>query len=622
MPTRDQLISDNDSRESLLRGIDSLADALKVTLGPQSANLKLHLSSTETTTKENNLAPPMATAEIMEQIGVRAMHRVLSKTAEGAGDGKVTAALLTQAIIRDGTELVRSGADPVSLKRGIEKAIDVVVKNLQDAAKPLFRGDIFDAAKKATLPDLAQILKDHGLNSEQTDNFLTENERLKLKSDLSVVPRLLRAGQAADLDMNITSQIAASVLDAQEKLNSVYQSLMQPIKQFASDSANGDEEIGTLIADAIGKAGKHAVITIGASKSDNTSIEFVNGFHFDQGYLSPYFVTDPNSMQAVLENPVILIHEKKMSSMRDFLPLLEQVAKLDRPMLVIAEDVEGEALATLVVNKLRGSLQIVAVKAPGVGERKRAILEDIAIFAAGRLISEDGGLRLEDAGFEELGQAMKVIVNSETTQIVGGNGTRPEIDRRIAALRGELTGTDSDYEREKTLERVARLQQTVAMISIGASESDISGKIDRATRAANATVSAVEEGVVPGGGVALLRSITKLDELELDEQEILGVEIVKRALEAPIRQIAENVGRDAGDIIARIRASDDQQFGFNAQSGTFSDLVAAGIIDPAKVTRTALQNAGSAATSILSKDMVELDEDIGIDNVVDISISV
>ena len=511
MATSDSMVSDSDYRASLLRGIDSLADAVKVALGPQSANLKLQLSTLDAITEDSDLTASTAPAEAMEQIGARAMRKVLSKTAEDAGDGKVTAAVLTQAIIRHGTELVLSGADPNGLKRGIEKAIDLVVKNLQESAQPLFRGDISDAAKIAALPDLTRILKDHGLDSDQTDRFLSENEKLKLKSDLSLIPRLLRAGQAADLDMNVTSGIAASVLDAQEKLNAVYQGLMQPIKQFASDSADGDEEIGTLIADAIGKCGKHAAITIGKSKSGDTSIEFVNGFHFDRGYLSPYFVTDPNSMQAVLENPVILIHEKKISAMRNFLPLIEQVANMGRPMLVIAEDVEGEALAALVVNKLRGTLETVAVKAPGFQERKRAILEDIAVFTAGQLVSADGDLKLKDVRFGELGQAMKVIVNSETTQIVGGIGKRPEIDRRIVALRQELALTDSDYERDKILERVAKLQQTVAMIGIGASESDISEKIDRATKAANATVSAVEEGIVPGGGVALLRSITKLD---------------------------------------------------------------------------------------------------------------
>jgi chaperonin GroEL len=524
-----QIVHGEDSRAAILRGVNQLADAVKITLGPKGRNVVLSKNfGSPTITKDGvTVAKEIELKDSMENMGAQMVKEVASKTSDVAGDGTTTATVLAQAIFREGVKTVAAGANPMALKRGIDKAVERATAEIKKMAKPV-------------------------------------------KSDM--------------------------------------------IAQVGAISANGDATIGELIAEAMNKVGKDGVITVEESKTMETDLEFVEGMQFDRGYLSPYFVTDPESMETVLENPVILISEKKISSMRDLLPLLEQVAKQGKPMLIIAEDVEGEALATLVVNKLRGTLNIAAVKAPGFGDRRKALLEDIAVLTGGKVISEDLGIKLENVQFEDLGSAKKVTINKDNTIIIDGAGSTGELQRRVKTLKTQIEGATSDYDREKLQERLAKLVGGVAVIRVGAAtETELKEKKARVEDAMNATRAAVEEGIVAGGGVALIRAAKALDKFKIfepneegqisgDPDEQIGVTIVKRALEEPLRQIVQNAGKEGAVIVERVRAEKNPNFGYNAATEKFEDLIAAGIIDPAKVTRCALQNAASIAGLMLTTE--------------------
>ncbi|MEP6717722.1 MAG: chaperonin GroEL [bacterium] len=531
-----QVIHGEESRAAILRGINQLADAVKITLGPKGRNVVIDKKfGSPTITKDGvTVAKEIELKDALENMGAQMVREVASKTSDVAGDGTTTATVLAQAIFREGVKTVAAGANPMALKRGIDKAVERAIEEIKRLAKPV-KGDA--------------------------------------------------------------------------------------IAQVGTVSANGDSTIGNIIAEAMNKVGKDGVITVEESKTMDTSLEVVEGMQFDRGYLSPYFVTDPERMEAVLENPLILIHEKKISSMKDLLPLLEQVAKMGKPMLIIAEDVEGEALATLVVNKLRGTLNIAAVKAPGFGDRRKAMLEDIAILTGGKVISEDLGIKLENVKLEDLGRAKKITIDKDNTTVVEGNGKQSDIEGRVKTLRAQIEETSSDYDREKLQERLAKLVGGVAVIKVGAAtETEMKEKKARVEDAMHATRAAVEEGIVPGGGVALVRAAKALDKFltnkpgEGDSDEQIGVNIVRRALEEPLRQIVQNAGKEGAVVVERVRSDKGENFGFNAQTEEYGDLVKAGVIDPAKVTRTALQNAASIAGLMLTTEAMvsELpDEDKG-----------
>jgi chaperonin GroEL len=524
-----QIIHGGESRAAILRGVNQLADAVKITLGPKGRNVVLDKKyGSPTITKDGvTVAKEIELKDSMENMGAQMVKEVASKTSDVAGDGTTTATVLAQAIFREGVKTVAAGANPMALKRGIDKAVERATAEIKKIAKPV-KGEM--------------------------------------------------------------------------------------IAQVGTISANGDATIGELIAEAMNKVGKDGVISVEDSQTMETSLEFVEGMQFDRGYLSPYFVTDPDSMEAVLENPVILISEKKISSMRDILPVLEQAAKQGKPMLIIAEDVEGEALATLVVNKLRGTISVAAVKAPGFGDRRKAQLEDIAVLTGGKVISEDLGLKLENVKLEDLGSAKRVTIDKDNTIIIDGAGNADDLQGRVKTLKAQLEDTDSDYDREKLQERLAKLVGGVAVIKVGAAtETELKEKKARVEDAMHATRAAVEEGIVPGGGVALIRAAKALDKFkifepdedgevtgEVDEQ--IGVTIVKRALEEPLRQIVQNAGKEGAVIVEKVRAERNVNFGYNAATDKFEDLVAAGIIDPAKVTRCALQNAASIAGLMLTTE--------------------
>jgi chaperonin GroEL len=528
-----QVIHGEESRAAILRGINQLADAVKITLGPKGRNVVIDKKfGSPTITKDGvTVAKEIELKDALENMGAQMVREVASKTSDVAGDGTTTATVLAQAIFREGVKTVAAGANPMALKRGIDKAVERAIEEIKRLAKPV-KGDA--------------------------------------------------------------------------------------IAQVGTVSANGDSTIGNIIAEAMNKVGKDGVITVEESKTMDTSLEVVEGMQFDRGYLSPYFVTDPERMEAVVENPLILIHEKKISSMKDLLPLLEQVAKMGKPMLIIAEDVEGEALATLVVNKLRGTLNIAAVKAPGFGDRRKAMLEDIAILTGGKVISEDLGIKLENVKLEDLGRAKKITIDKDNTTIVEGNGKHSDIEGRVKTLRAQIEETSSDYDREKLQERLAKLVGGVAVIKVGAAtETEMKEKKARVEDAMHATRAAVEEGIVPGGGVALVRAAKALDKFltnkagEGDPDEQIGVNIVRRALEEPLRQIVQNAGKEGAVVVERVRSDKGENFGFNAQTEEYGDLVKAGVIDPAKVTRTALQNAASIAGLMLTTEAMvsELPED-------------
>ena len=519
-----QVVHGEESRAAILRGINQLADAVKITLGPKGRNVVIDKKfGSPTITKDGvTVAKEIELKDALENMGAQMVREVASKTSDVAGDGTTTATVLAQAIFREGVKTVAAGANPMALKRGIDKAVERATEEIRRLAKPV-KGDA--------------------------------------------------------------------------------------IAQVGTVSANGDSTIGNIIAEAMNKVGKDGVITVEESKTMDTSLEVVEGMQFDRGYLSPYFVTDPERMEVVLENPLILIHEKKISSMKDLLPLLEQVAKMGKPMLIIAEDVEGEALATLVVNKLRGTLNIAAVKAPGFGDRRKAMLEDIAILTGGKVISEDLGIKLENVKIEDLGRAKKVTIDKDNTTLVEGNGKQSDIEGRVKTLRAQIEETSSDYDREKLQERLAKLVGGVAVIKVGAAtETEMKEKKARVEDAMHATRAAVEEGIVPGGGVALVRAAKVLEKFlinkegEGDPDEQIGVNIVRRALEEPLRQIVQNAGKEGAVVVERVRAEKNDSFGFNAQTEVYEDLVKAGVIDPAKVTRTALQNAASIAGLMLTTE--------------------
>jgi chaperonin GroEL len=514
-----QVIHGEDSRQAILRGINQLADAVAITLGPKGRNVVIDKKfGSPTITKDGvTVAKEIELKEPLENMGAQMVREVASKTSDVAGDGTTTATVLARQIFKEGVKTVAAGANPMALKRGIEKAVERAVEAIKDQSKPV-KGDA--------------------------------------------------------------------------------------IAQVGTVSANGDQTIGGIIAEAMKKVGKDGVITVEESKSLDTLLEVVEGMQFDRGYLSAYFVTDPERMEATLENALILLNEKKVSSMKDLLPLLEQVAKLGKPLLIVAEDVEGEALATLVVNKLRGTLQVCAVKAPGFGDRRKAMLEDIAILTGGKVISEDLGIRLENVKLEDLGKAKKITIDKDNTTIVEGAGKAADIQGRVATIRRQIEETTSDYDREKLQERLAKLVGGVAVIKVGAAtETELKEKKARVEDAMHATRAAVEEGIVPGGGVTLVRAAKALDSLKLkDEDEQIGVNIVKRALEEPLRKIAENAGHEGAVIVERVKAEKNDSMGFNAESEQFEDLVKAGVIDPAKVSRTALQNAASIAALMLTTE--------------------
>lgn len=517
-----QLLFNDAARASILKGVTILSDAVKATLGPKGRNALLDKKfGAPTITKDGvTVAKEIELKDPYENMGAQLVREVASKTSDVAGDGTTTATVLAYAIYKEGIKHAAAGANTMEIKRGIEKAVDVVVDELKKLSK--------------------------------------------------------------------------GVSDKKE------------IAQVGTISANNDSEIGNLIADAMDKVGKDGVITVEEAKSMQTTLDVVEGMQFDRGYISPYFVTDPERMECVLEDAYILIHEKKISSMKDLLPILEQIAKMGKPLLIIAEEVEGEALATLVVNKLRGTLQVCAVKAPGFGERRKAMLEDIAILTGGTMISEDLGIKLENVKISDLGRAKKVTVDKENTTIVEGAGDKAKIQGRIKQIKTQIEETTSDYDREKLQERLAKIVGGVAVINVGAAtETEMKEKKARVEDALHATRAAVEEGIVPGGGVALLRCIPALEKLKLpNHDQQVGVEIVKRALEEPIRQLVANAGLEGSVVVEKVRANENKNFGFDVNAETYVDMMAAGIIDPTKVTRYAIQNAASVAGLMLTTSVM------------------
>ncbi len=518
MPAKQIVYSEN-SRQAILRGVNQLAEAVKVTLGPKGRNVVLEKKfGGPTITKDGvTVAKEVELKDPLENMGAQMVREVASKTSDVAGDGTTTATILAQAIFREGVKAVAAGANPMALKRGIETAVTAVTE---------------EVLKMST----------------------------KVESD-------------------------------------------EKIAQVGTISANGDATIGNIIAEAMRKVGKDGVITVEESKTMNTELNTVEGMQFDRGYLSPYFITDPDRMEAVIEEPYILIHEKKISNMKDLLPLLEQIARSGRPLLIIAEEVEGEALATLVVNKLRGTLNACAVKAPGFGDRRKAMLEDIAILTGGKAIMEETGIKLEGVRLEDLGRAKRVTVDKDNTTIIDGSGDEATISGRIKQLRAQIEETTSDYDREKLQERLAKLAGGVAVIKVGAAtETEMKEKKARVEDALHATRAAVEEGIVPGGGIALLRAAGALKGMKADGDEQIGIDIIRRACEEPIRQISGNAGHEGAIIIEKVRANKNANYGFNAATSEYEDLVAAGVIDPAKVTRSAMQNASSISALMLTTE--------------------
>ena len=535
-----QILHGEDSRQAILRGVNTLADAVKATLGPKGRNVVIEKKfGSPTITKDGvTVAKEIELKDPMENVGAQLVKEVASKTSDVAGDGTTTATVLAQAIFREGVKTVAAGANPMALRRGIEKAVIVIIGTRDKDGKWVEGG----ALGKLSRP----------------------------------------------VDEGAVAQVGAI-------------------------SANGDQEIGEIIAGAMKTVGKDGVITVEDSKTGHTFLETVEGMQFDRGYLSPYFVTDPGRMEVVLDEPSILIFEKKISNMKDLLPLLEQVARGGKPLLIIAEDVEGEALATLVVNKLRGTLNVAAVKAPGFGDRRKAILGDIAILTGGEAITEDLGIKLEGVKLENLGRAKRITIDKDNTTIIDGAGDASKIKGRVSEIRSQIEKTTSDYDKEKLQERLAKLVGGVAIIQVGAAtETELKEKKARVEDALHATRAAVEEGIVPGGGVALVRAIPAVDALikTLEGDEKTGAQIVRRSLEEPLRQIVANAGEEGAVVVAKVLASKEQNFGYNAETGVFEDLVKAGVIDPTKVTRTALENAASIAGLLLTTEamVVELPE--------------
>jgi chaperonin GroEL len=520
-----ELLFNTDARAKLKKGVDHLAEAVRVTLGPKGRNVVIDKKfGSPTVTKDGvTVAKEVELADPVENMGAQMVKEVATKTSDLAGDGTTTATVLAQAIFREGLKNVTAGANPMELKRGIDRAVEAVVEHLKSISTP-------SAGKKE-------------------------------------------------------------------------------IAQVGTISANNDKEIGNLIAEAMEKVGKDGVITVEEAKGLETTLETVDGMQFDRGYLSPYFVTDPEKMEAVLDDPYILIHDKKISAMKELLPILEKVAQTGKPLLLIAEDVEGEALATLVVNKLRGTLKVCGVKAPGFGDRRKEMLRDVAVLTAGQVISEEVGFKLENATLNDLGRAKRIVVDKDNTTIVDGKGKENDIQGRINEIKAAIDKSTSDYDKEKLQERLAKLSGGVAVINVGAAtETEMKEKKARVEDALHATRAAVEEGIVPGGGVALLRAQIALEKLKGTDDEKVGVEIVRRALEEPIRMIAQNAGAEGSIVVARVRESKEKNFGYNAQTDAYEDLAKSGVIDPTKVTRTALQNAASIAGLLLTTECVVVEK--------------
>ncbi|MBN1380090.1 MAG: chaperonin GroEL [Deltaproteobacteria bacterium] len=515
---------DEEARKSILNGVNILADAVKVTLGPKGRNVILDKSfGAPTVTKDGvTVAKEIELEDKFENMGAQMVKEVASKTSDVAGDGTTTATILAQAIYREGAKTVAAGSNPMDIKRGIEKAVAVVVKELSKLSKP------------------------------------TKDQK--------------------------------------------------EIAQVGTISANNDEAIGDIIAEAMGKVGKEGVITVEEAKGLDTELDIVEGMQFDRGYVSPYFVTNAEKMEANLEDCFILINEKKISTMKDLLPILEQIAKMGKPLLIIAEDIEGEALATLVVNKIRGTLHVAAVKAPGFGDRRKAMLEDIAVLTGGKMISEDMGAKLENTRMEDLGRAKRITIDKDNTTIIDGAGSRAELEGRVKMIRAQIEETTSDYDREKLQERLAKLVGGVAVIKVGAAtETEMKEKKARVEDALNATRAAVEEGIVPGGGVAYIRTLPALDKMKLEGDEKIGVNIVRKSLEEPLKMIAANAGMEGSIVVEKIKEKKGA-FGFNARTEKYEDLIAAGVIDPTKVTRFALQNAASVASLMLTTQCMIADK--------------
>ncbi len=507
---------DEEARKAILKGVNTLADAVKVTLGPKGRNVILDKSfGSPTITKDGvTVAKEVELEDKFENMGAQMVKEVASKTSDVAGDGTTTATILAQAIYREGTKMVAAGHNPMEIKRGIDKAVEAVVAELKKISKP------------------------------------TKDQK--------------------------------------------------EIAQVGTISANNDEGIGNIIAEAMGKVGKEGVITVEEAKGFETELDIVEGMQFDRGYVSPYFVTNPEKMEVSFEDPMILIHDKKISGMKDLLPILEQIAKMGKPLLIIAEDIEGEALATLVVNKLRGTLHVAAVKAPGFGDRRKAMLEDIAILTGGKVISEEMGMKLENTAMQDLGRAKKINIDKDNTTIIDGAGKRADLEGRVKMIRAQIEETTSDYDREKLQERLAKLVGGVAVIKVGAAtETEMKEKKARVEDALNATRAAVEEGIVPGGGVAYVRTLSALDKVKVEGDQQMGVSIIRKALEEPIKMIAFNAGFEGSIVLEKVREKKGA-FGFNAQTDTYEDMYAAGVIDPTKVTRFALQNAASVSGLLLT----------------------
>jgi chaperonin GroEL len=515
---------DEEARKSILRGVNALADAVKVTLGPKGRNVILDKSfGAPTVTKDGvTVAKEIELEDKFENMGAQMVKEVASRTSDVAGDGTTTATILAQAIYREGAKTVAAGSNPMDVKRGIDKAVETVVAELKKMSKP------------------------------------TKDQK--------------------------------------------------EIAQVGTISANNDEAIGGIIAEAMGKVGKEGVITVEEAKGLETELEIVEGMQFDRGYLSPYFVTNAEKMEVNMEDCFILINEKKVSNMKDLLPILEQIAKMGKPLLIIAEDIEGEALATLVVNKLRGTLHVAAVKAPGFGDRRKAMLEDIAILTGGKMISEDMGYKLENTQMEDLGRAKKITIDKDNTTIIDGAGKRADLEGRVKQIRAQIDETTSDYDREKLQERLAKLVGGVAVIKVGAAtETEMKEKKARVEDALNATRAAVEEGIVPGGGVAYIRTLPALDKMKLDGDQQIGVTIVKKALEEPLKMIAANAGMEGSIVVEKVKEKKGA-FGFNARTDQYEDMISAGVIDPTKVTRFALQNAASVASLMLTTQCMIADK--------------
>ncbi len=515
---------DEEARKSILKGVNTLADAVKVTLGPKGRNVILDKSfGAPTVTKDGvTVAKEIELEDKFENMGAQMVKEVASRTSDVAGDGTTTATILAQAIYREGAKTVAAGSNPMDVKRGIDKAVEVVVAELKKLSKP------------------------------------TKDQK--------------------------------------------------EIAQVGTISANNDDAIGGIIAEAMGKVGKEGVITVEEAKGMETELEIVEGMQFDRGYLSPYFVTNAEKMEVNLEDAFILINEKKISNMKDLLPILEQIAKMGKPLLIIAEDVEGEALATLVVNKLRGTLHVAAVKAPGFGDRRKAMLEDIAILTGGKMISEDMGYKLENTRMEDLGRAKRITIDKDNTTIIDGAGKRADLEGRVKQIRAQVEETTSDYDREKLQERLAKLVGGVAVIKVGAAtETEMKEKKARVEDALNATRAAVEEGIVPGGGVAYIRTLAALEKMKLDGDQQIGVTIVKKSLEEPLKMIAANAGMEGSIVVEKVKEKKGA-FGFNARTDEYEDMIAAGVIDPTKVTRFALQNAASVASLMLTTQCMIADK--------------